>query len=110
MQRIEYLQWLIEESSTTSQQLLAWLNRARHYNPNMQEYHAGVQIEEKGIIVGLRQSTNLYKGDCLTICSVNLPKEIQNKGWFKSFLKLCCESNWQVIANYAVLTRGHKTI
>ena len=59
----------------------------------MKEHQAGVQIQEKGIVVGLRQSTNRYHGDCLTIHVVRLPEEIQNKGWFKSFLKLCCESN-----------------
>ncbi|MFW0560629.1 hypothetical protein ACN1BR_23760, partial [Enterobacter hormaechei] len=60
---------------------------------DMKEHQAGVQIQEKGIVVGLRQSTNRYHGDCLTIHVVRLPEEIQNKGWFKSFLKLCCESN-----------------
>ena len=59
----------------------------------MKEHRDGVQIQENGIIVGLRQRTNLYSGDCLTIHVVQLPEEIQNKGWFKSFLKLCCESN-----------------
>ncbi|EFD0233985.1 hypothetical protein QJC73_003528 [Salmonella enterica] len=93
MDRIKYLKWIAEESPTTAQQLLAWLNRARNYTPDMKEHQAGVQIQEKGIVVGLRQSTNCYEGDCLTIHVVKLPEEIQNKGWFKSFLKLCCESN-----------------
>lgn len=93
MDRIKYLKWIAEESPTTAQQLVAWLNRARHYTPDMKEHQAGVQIQEKGIVVGLRQSTNCYEGDCLTIHVVQLPEEIQNKGWFKSFLKLCCESN-----------------
>ncbi|EIO3165333.1 hypothetical protein LQI22_005310 [Salmonella enterica] len=93
MDRIKYLKWIAEESPSTAQQLVAWLNRARHYTPDMKEHQAGVQIQEKGIVVGLRQSTNRYHGDCLTIHVVRLPEEIQNKGWFKSFLKLCCESN-----------------
>jgi hypothetical protein len=59
----------------------------------MKEHRDGVQIQENEIIVGLRQSTNLYNGDCLIIHIVQLPAEIQHKGWFKSFLKLCCESN-----------------
>lgn len=59
----------------------------------MKKHRDGVQIEENGIIVGLRQRTNLYNGDCLTIHVVQLPEKIQNKGWFKSFLKLCCKSN-----------------
>lgn len=93
MDRTEYLKWLIAESSSTTQQLMAWLQSAKRYNREMKEHRDGVQIEDNGIIVGLRQRTNLYDGDCLTIHVVELPEEIQNKGWFKSFLKLCCESN-----------------
>lgn len=58
MDRIKYLKWIAEESSTTTQQLLTWLNRARHYTPDMIKHQAGVQIQEKGIVVGLRQSAN----------------------------------------------------
>ena len=93
MDRTEYLKWLIAESPSTTQQLMAWLQSAKRYNREMKEHRDGVQIEDNGIIVGLRQRTNLYDGDCLTIHVVELPEEIQNKGWFKSFLKLCCESN-----------------
>ncbi len=93
MDRIEYLKWLIAESPSTTQQLMAWLQRAKRYTPVMKEHRDGVQIEENGIIVGLQQRTNLYNGDCLTIHVVQLPEKIQNKGWFKSFLKLCCKSN-----------------
>ncbi|HBD3846981.1 TPA: hypothetical protein KJF45_005047, partial [Escherichia coli] len=93
MDRIEYLKWLIAESPSTTQQLMAWLQRAKRYTPEMKEHRDGVQIEENGIIVGLQQRTNLYNGDCLTIHVVQLPEKIQNKGWFKSFLKLCCKSN-----------------
>ena len=78
---------------SAKQQLLDWLQRAQTYTVGMKEHRNGVQIHEKGIIVGLRHTTNLYNGDCLTIHIVQLPAEIQNKGWFKSFLKLCCESN-----------------
>ncbi|EHW4001828.1 hypothetical protein K2325_004298 [Salmonella enterica] len=93
MDRIEYLKWLIAESPSTTQQLMAWLQRAKRYTPEMKEHRDGVQIEENGIIVGLRQRTNLYNGDCLTIHVVQFPEKIQNKGWFKSFLKLCCKYN-----------------
>ena len=51
MDRIEFLKWLIAESPSTTQQLMAWLQRAKRYPPE------------------------------------------KNKGWFKSFLKLCCKSN-----------------
>lgn len=93
MDRIEYLKWLMAESPSTTQQLMAWLQRAKRYTPEMKEHRDGVQIEENGIIVGLRQRTNLYNGDSLTIHVVQFPEKIQNKGWFKSFLKLCCKSN-----------------
>ncbi|HCD7177889.1 TPA: hypothetical protein NDY72_005185, partial [Enterobacter cloacae] len=42
MDRIKYLKWIAEESPTTAQQLVAWLNRARHYTPDMKEHQAGV--------------------------------------------------------------------
>lgn len=82
MDRTEYLKWLIAESLLRPQQLMAWLQRAKRYNREMKEHRDGVQIEDNGIIVGLRQRTNLYDGDCLTIHVVELPEEIQNKGWF----------------------------
>lgn len=110
MDRTEYLKWLIAESPSTTQQLMAWLQRAKRYNREMKEHRDGVQIEDNGIIVGLRQRTNLYDGDCLTIHVVELPEEIQNKGWFKSFLKLCCESNpWNdvVIEDVKIHTFWH---
>ncbi len=34
MDRIKYLKWIAEESPSTAQQLVAWLNRARHYTPD----------------------------------------------------------------------------
>lgn len=67
MDIVSYLKWLVAESPSMAQQLLAWLDRAKHYNSDMKEHREGIQIEESGIIVGLRQSTNLYDGDCLII-------------------------------------------
>lgn len=93
MVRIEYLKWLRDKSPLATQQLLAKLHRAQSYTVGMKEHRDGVQIQEKEIIVGTRQSTNLYNGDCLIIHIVQLPTDMQNKGWFKSFLKLYCESN-----------------
>jgi hypothetical protein len=55
--------------------------------------HQAVYRFKKRDCCRLRQSTNRYQGDCLAIHVVQLPEEIQNKGWFKSFLKLCCEAN-----------------
>ncbi|EOY0089874.1 hypothetical protein ACP01F_004940, partial [Salmonella enterica] len=78
MDRIEYLKWLIAESPSTTQQLMTWLQRAKRYNSEMKEHRDGVQIEENGIIVGLRQRTNLYNGDCLTIHVVELPGNDSN--------------------------------
>ena len=93
MDRVSYLKWLAAELPSAEEQLLAWLERAKHYSSEMREYREGVQIQEGGIVVVLRQSSNLYVGDCLTINNIQLPEEMQNKGWFKSFLKLCCISN-----------------
>ena len=86
MDRTEYLKWLIAESPSTTQQLMAWLQRAKRYNREMKEHRDGVQIEDNGIIVGLRQRTNLYDGDCLTIHVVELPEEIQIKAGLNLFL------------------------
>lgn len=93
MDRASYLRWLMAESPSAEEQLHAWLGKAKYYRSDMSEHRDGVQIQERGITVGLRQSSNLYDGDCLSIHIVRLDEEIQNKGWFKSFLKLCCDYN-----------------
>ncbi|WP_431645865.1 hypothetical protein [Enterobacter hormaechei] len=49
MDRIKYLKWIAEESPSTAQQLVAWLNRARHYTPDMKSNQGIVQV-----IVGRR--------------------------------------------------------
>ncbi|MDK1144752.1 hypothetical protein QMS75_19620 [Cronobacter sakazakii] len=59
MDRIEYLKWLIAESPSTTQQLMAWLQRAKRYNPEMKEHGDGVQIEENGIDLPPRLDTTL---------------------------------------------------
>lgn len=61
MNRIKYLKWIAEESPTTTQQLLARLNRARHYTPDMKEHQSWCSDSKKGIVVGLRQSTNCIR-------------------------------------------------
>ncbi|PXK47643.1 hypothetical protein DMR96_24785 [Klebsiella pneumoniae] len=53
----------------------------------------GLEIIDNEIVVLLRPYTNRYLGNCLTICTVNLPPGLQRKGWFKSFLNLCCRVN-----------------
>lgn len=52
---------------------------------------SGVWLEERGILVDLRAYTNCYLGDCLSIHALDLPESLQNLGWFKSFLVLCCQ-------------------
>lgn len=86
MDRIECLKWLMDESPSTTQQLMAWLQRAKCYTPEMKEHRDGVQIEENGIIVGLRQRTNLYNGDCLTIHVVQLLEKYRIKAGLNLFL------------------------
>ncbi len=38
MDRIEYLKWLIAESPSTTQQLMAWLQRAKRYIPKIYRF------------------------------------------------------------------------
>lgn len=96
MRDIEYKLWLLKERPSLEMQLLRWIDEAVALECSTREYISGVQLEEKGIRVVLRQYTNRHPVDCLTICAVDLPKGLQNRGWFKSFLGRCCQLNpWQ---------------
>lgn len=93
MRDTEYKRWLLKERPSLEMQLLRWIHEAMTFERGTREYLSGVQLEENGIRVVLRQYTNRYSDDCLTICAVDLPKDLQNRGWFKSFLVLCCQLN-----------------
>ncbi|WIL44527.1 hypothetical protein QPJ96_22210 (plasmid) [Pantoea agglomerans] len=96
MRDTEYKRWLLKERPSLEMQLLRWIHEATTFERGTREYVSGVQLEENGIRVVLRQYTNRYSDDCLTICAVELPKDLQNRGWFKSFLVLCCQiTPWQ---------------
>jgi hypothetical protein len=96
MTRSEIQQWLQVESPTIEQQLKRWLDEIVKHRTNSDEFIHGVDLYDTELLALLRPYTNKYydnDGLCLSICSVRLPPEIQHKGWFKSFLKLCCELN-----------------
>lgn len=96
MRDIEHKRWLLKERPSLETQLQRWLDEAVTLERSTREYISGIQLEENGIRVVLRQYTNRYLHDCLAICAVHLPKDLQNRGWFKSFLVLCCQLNpWQ---------------
>lgn len=96
MRDIEHKRWLLTERPSLETQLQRWLDEAVTLERSTREYISGIQLEDKGIRVVLRQYTNRHPVDCLTICAVDLPKGLQNRGWFKSFMVLCCQLNpWQ---------------
>lgn len=89
----EIMTWIHNDSPTIEQQLRRWLDEIIENGHNSSEYTHGVVLHDSDLAVRLRPYTNKYHGFCLSICAVRLPTEIQRKGWFKSFLKLCCEIN-----------------
>ncbi|WP_414455042.1 hypothetical protein [Enterobacter quasiroggenkampii] len=89
----EILDWIHKSSPSIEQQLRRWLDEILKNGHNSSEYFHGVELHDGGRLALLRPYTNKYNGFCLSICTVRLPAEIQRKGWFKSFLKLCCEMN-----------------
>lgn len=93
----EILDWIHHSSPTIEQQLRRWLEEILENGRNSSEFSRGVVLYDRYQLALLRPYTNNYHKDfCLSICSVQLPDEIQGNGWFKSFLKLCCEINpWQ---------------
>lgn len=96
MRDIEYKRWLLNERPTIETQLQRWIDEAVTLEKGTRDYISGVQLEEDGIRIVLRQHTNRYPGECLSIAAVDLPESLQNRGWFKSFLVLCCQRNpWQ---------------
>lgn len=96
MRDVNYKRWLLKERPSLETQLRCWIDKAVTLEHGTREYVSGVQLEENGIRVLLRQYTNRYPGDCLTICAVDLPERLRNRGWFKSFLVHCCKLNpWQ---------------
>ncbi|KGB10166.1 hypothetical protein DR73_4421 [Enterobacteriaceae bacterium ATCC 29904] len=93
MTRSEIKQWILRESPTIEQQIIRWLDEIDQNGTSSVEFNRGVELADHGLVVLLRPYTNRYSGLCFSICTVRLPPEIQHKGWFKSFLKLCCELN-----------------
>ncbi|HHW8853364.1 TPA: hypothetical protein ACU3EY_001083 [Salmonella enterica] len=89
----EILEWIHNTSPTIEEQLRRWLDEIMENGHQSSEYAHGIELYDGIQLALLRPYTNKYNGFCLSICTVRLPAEIQGKGWFKSFLKLCCEIN-----------------
>jgi hypothetical protein len=78
-----------------SQQLESWLELITESNDSTKVPYS-YQMEEREIKILMASQTNDYPGRCIAIRTVCLPEEIQGKGWFKSFITLCCKINpWQ---------------
>lgn len=93
MKRQDITKWIHSESPSVESQIRRWLAEILQNGDKSDEFRHGLEIYEHEIVVLLRPYTNKYFGKCLSICTVKLPSELQNKGWFKSFLNLCCRVN-----------------
>ena len=93
MKRQDIIKWIHSESPNVESQIQRWLTEILQKGDKSDEFMRGLEIIDNEIVVLLRPYTNRYPGNCLTICTVNLPPELQRKGWFKSFLNLCCRVN-----------------
>ena len=51
------------------------------------------QMEIPSVTLLMRCRTNGISGLCLVIGTIRLDESMQNQGWFKSFIKYCCEIN-----------------
>ena len=90
--QLDWLKWLADERPTIQTQFEKWLILAQSATVNTTIWDR-CQLSESGITVLLRDRTNCINESCLTIASVQLPDHMQRKGWFKSFLTLCCIKN-----------------
>lgn len=88
----EWRQWLAIERPPIRAQLIRWLILVQATGQNLRIWQQ-CELREEEIVVLMRCYTNQVKGPCLTVATVCLPKVIQRKGWFKSFLTECCVIN-----------------
>lgn len=89
--------WLERDAPSVRTQLLLWLTLAQSADTSQTTWR-DCEMREKGIAVLVRDRTNDYSEQCLTIATVQLPENIQRKGWFKSFLTECCKANpWPLL-------------
>ncbi|HEB4987934.1 MULTISPECIES: hypothetical protein [Klebsiella] len=93
MKRQDILKWIHSESPNVESQIKRWLAEILQKGDKSDEFMRGLEVIDNEIVVLLRPYTNRYPGNCLSICTVTLPSELQRKGWFKSFLNLCCSVN-----------------
>lgn len=93
--------WALEDNISIEKQIEHWLKLVAEEskkNGRVRE-NDHCQMEKNGAIILMRCYTNDVPGLCLVIGTVNLEASLQNQGWFKAFLKYCCQINpWNDVA------------
>ena len=88
--RLTWLQWIHDSRPSILEQLNHWIVLAQTDPTNESSALERCELEESGIYVLIRRRTQGFHGNCLVIATVNLPEQLQNQGWLKSFLRNCC--------------------
>lgn len=104
MHGLTYFEWqlqVLRKNITIVDQLKCWLSLISTETLDNTSGWRNCQLEKDGIRVLVRKKQDFIDGtckECLVIAAVKIPGPLQNKGWFKSFLSLCCAVNpWDAI-------------
>ncbi|EKN4034342.1 hypothetical protein [Yersinia enterocolitica] len=98
MTESDWLRWQMRERPSIAEQLNLWLRFAQDKKTYPNDEMCPWQLSENGIEVLVRYRTNGMDEPCLVLSTIRLPKEIQRKGWLKSFLTYCINVNpWEEI-------------
>ncbi|OEE65877.1 hypothetical protein A1OO_08695 [Enterovibrio norvegicus FF-33] len=95
MNFIEFKKWQLADQPSLRHQFEKWLE----LQSDEPEVWNSCTLQATGIELLLRNQTNDIRQSCLTIATVRLNEELQNKGIFKSLLNyLVQNSPWETIA------------
>jgi hypothetical protein len=97
----EWRDQVLLKNVTIADQLACWLALACTETLDHTSEWRNCELEEAGIRVLVRKKLeriNETNMECLVIAAVEVPVPMQQNGWFKSFLSLCCEINpWDAV-------------
>ncbi len=95
MRKIDFEMWKLDENPSIQLQFQHWL---RLQERQLEDWRS-CDCSAQGIELLVRNYTNGITSSCMTIATVRLPNEIQNKGVFKSILNYLAENSpWDVVA------------
>lgn len=104
MHGFTHLEWRLQmqhKNIAIADQLKCWFSLISTETLDNTSEWRNWQLEKDGIRVLVRKKQEFIDGtckECLVIAAVKIPAALQNKGWFKSFLSLCCAINpWGAI-------------